>query len=282
MKIIYKTALLSFLLISFFSISALAQQSTEKMTLEDYQLRLEEWMQRESAAKTAIAEEEAKIDELKNEYQALEREIARLMQEIYSIIGVYEADKEDFEKEVNRLDNQIMALKALTPEMLTNRQNEIESIMVKLQELKNNPLTELEEHEIKIQSIENNVNRLKTVVPQPKHGSYTVIRGDYLWRIAGKAEVYDDPVKWPRIYSANAESIKDPNLIYPEQILIIPLYIEKNQHLVVKGEDLTQIASYSEVYGDPFAWTKIYQANKNQIEDPNVIYPEQILTLPGK
>lgn len=52
-------------------------------------------------------------------------------------------------------------------------------------------------------------------------GSYTVKRGDNLSKIA-KA-FYGSGALWPRIYEANREDIgKDPNLIYPGQVLTIP------------------------------------------------------------
>jgi nucleoid-associated protein YgaU len=44
--------------------------------------------------------------------------------------------------------------------------------------------------------------------------------GDTLWRIAQK--VYGDKDKWPLIYEANRDVIKDPNKIYPKQVLKIP------------------------------------------------------------
>jgi LysM repeat protein len=44
--------------------------------------------------------------------------------------------------------------------------------------------------------------------------------GDTLWRIAQK--VYGDKDKWPLIYAANRDVIKDPNKIYPKQVLKIP------------------------------------------------------------
>ena len=49
---------------------------------------------------------------------------------------------------------------------------------------------------------------------------YVVKKGDCLWNIA-KA-VYNKPLKWKAIYKANKKKIKDPNLIYPNQKLIIP------------------------------------------------------------
>jgi nucleoid-associated protein YgaU len=53
-----------------------------------------------------------------------------------------------------------------------------------------------------------------------KPTKYVVKKGDSLWRIAGK--VYGNPLKWPRIYRANKDQIKNPNRIYPNMVLIIP------------------------------------------------------------
>lgn len=51
--------------------------------------------------------------------------------------------------------------------------------------------------------------------------SYTVVRGDSLWRISGKQEIYGNPYQWPLIYKANRDKIKDADLIYPGQNLAI-------------------------------------------------------------
>ena len=52
-------------------------------------------------------------------------------------------------------------------------------------------------------------------------GSYEVMPGDNLWAISGKPDVYTDPYQWPLIYRANSDQIKDADLIYPGQVLII-------------------------------------------------------------
>ncbi len=48
-------------------------------------------------------------------------------------------------------------------------------------------------------------------------GSYKVVRGDSLWKISGKPEIYSDPYQWPLIYKTNADKIKDADLIFPGQ-----------------------------------------------------------------
>lgn len=47
--------------------------------------------------------------------------------------------------------------------------------------------------------------------------SYTVMRGDSLWGISAKSEIYGNPYQWPLIYKANRDKIKDADLIYPGQ-----------------------------------------------------------------
>lgn len=55
----------------------------------------------------------------------------------------------------------------------------------------------------------------------PTGGSYTVVSGDCLWKIAKK--FYGDGGKWSVIYNANQSVIGgNPNLIYPGQVLTIP------------------------------------------------------------
>lgn len=54
----------------------------------------------------------------------------------------------------------------------------------------------------------------------PATGSYTVVRGDCLWSIAKK--LLGNGARYPEIYELNRDKIKNPNLIYPGQILVIP------------------------------------------------------------
>jgi len=49
-------------------------------------------------------------------------------------------------------------------------------------------------------------------------------------------------------------------------------------YTVKKGDSLWRIAG--RVYGNPFKWPRIYQANKEKIKHPNKIYPGQVLTIP--
>lgn len=47
---------------------------------------------------------------------------------------------------------------------------------------------------------------------------------------------------------------------------------------VVSGDSLSKIAKRE--YGDMMKWKQIYEANRDIIKDPNLIYPGQKLKLP--
>lgn len=62
---------------------------------------------------------------------------------------------------------------------------------------------------------------LKKWETRPKTG-HTVVEGECLWMIAGMEYGHPYYYKWPLIYDANRDQIKDPDLIYPGWVLAIP------------------------------------------------------------
>jgi nucleoid-associated protein YgaU len=51
-------------------------------------------------------------------------------------------------------------------------------------------------------------------------------------------------------------------------------------HIVIKGETLWWIAEYNQIYDEPFQWPVIYKANRSQIKDPDLIFPDQNFVIP--
>ena len=50
-------------------------------------------------------------------------------------------------------------------------------------------------------------------------------------------------------------------------------------YTVKKGDSLSKIAK--RVYGDAQQWRKIHEANRDIIDNPDLIHPGQVLKLPG-
>jgi len=52
-------------------------------------------------------------------------------------------------------------------------------------------------------------------------------------------------------------------------------------YTVVKGNSLWRIAKKKIIYDNPFAWPKIYKSNRDQIKNPDLIFPKQIFKIPN-
>jgi LysM repeat protein len=69
-----------------------------------------------------------------------------------------------------------------------------------------------------IATVEDNI--VVAAEPEPEADFYEVKKGDSLSKIA--KQFYGDAMKYPAIFEANKPMLKDPNLIYPGQMLRIP------------------------------------------------------------
>jgi len=59
-----------------------------------------------------------------------------------------------------------------------------------------------------------------TVEDESVYHRHTVKSGESLSKIA--KHYYGDPMKYTKIFDANTNILKDPNIIHPDQVLVIP------------------------------------------------------------
>lgn len=263
-----------------FSLATSAVAQDQEMTMDEYKAQLAEWQQREVDAKAAITNCEEETNKINDEIAALDGQINAAWDEIYNLVGGKDA-VDAYRSELAAIEAEIDGLAALSPEELFKRRKEIDAVEEKLNGMKDSKVYALTEMQNKVASLEGKIARLRDSMPQAMYDEYTVVRGDYLWKIAKKDDIYGDPMQWVRIYSYNREQIKDPNLIYPEQIFKIQRGVGPSEYLVKKGDYLYKIAGMDDVLGDPTKWTQIYEQNKMVVgDDPNMIYPYQVLKLP--
>jgi nucleoid-associated protein YgaU len=252
----------------------------EEMDMDEYNALLQEWQGRLDAAQKAIADEDARIataNKCNDDYQAM---VDSVWNDIYTALGSSKEEDMAYRKELQQLRSDASAMLSLSPEEIYKRKDELQSLKDRYAKLAENNLALLSENEATLNSIESLLTQIEEKGKPAVPDTYTVMRGDYLWRIATKPDIYGDPYAWMRIYTSNRDQIKNADLIFPNQIFKIPRDVGPNEHLVVKGEFLSKISGYSNIYGSPFKWQKLYEANKDNIEDPNLIYPYQVLSVP--
>ncbi len=58
-----------------------------------------------------------------------------------------------------------------------------------------------------------------------------------------------------------------------------PVSAKLLSYTVRRGDNLWDIAGKGSIYGDPFMWPLIYKQNSGVIEDPDLIFPDQIFSV---
>jgi nucleoid-associated protein YgaU len=234
--------IVSIIAVSLLASAANVSAAKTEMTYEEYEMQLAGYQQREAAAKEEIAQEQAKIESLKQQLADIDTQIAAIIQEKYDILGITEQDVIDAENELASIRQELELLLGLMPEELAARINDLKALEARLNALKEKPVAYLWRIRDQIRDVESLLERVKANLPD-KPMAYTVReipgRRDCLWRIAEYQEIYGDPYQWPKLYRANKSGIdagyeryvrnveapkysRAQDLIFPGQVLDIP------------------------------------------------------------
>jgi len=261
------------------SLSSVAQAQEDKMTREEYVAQMADLQQREAAAMQQIEMLNGQIDDLARQLASVDLAIDDLNDQIRTLVDASDTQIDAFGNRLDAIIGQLEGLLSLAPEVLIQRKGEAKALATEVEDLKSSRIAAIPEMAEKLTRIGALLSQIKARIAQPVTIDYTVERGDNLWNIAKKESVYDDPYMWPRIYRANKEDIKDPDMIFPEQTLAVPFGVAENQYLVSRGDFLFKIAA--DVYNDASKWHKIYEANKARVVEPHLIFPAQVLEIPS-
>jgi len=199
-----------FALLLIVSFSVLAQ---EKMTKEEWEAEMARLKTQKESLTTEVTTLNTDVNNLKaTKVQSYDD----CMNDLYTMVGATKSDVDNYRNAVNELDGKINRKEG--PK--ADRQKDLNA-------LKMNKISALPEFFDKVQ---NQMQRsLDSWVEEAQVKSYTVVKGDCLWRIAKKPEHYGNGFAWPVIYKANRDQIKNPNLIYPKQIFKIPNLTEEEK-----------------------------------------------------
>ncbi|MBN1970937.1 MAG: LysM peptidoglycan-binding domain-containing protein [Candidatus Delongbacteria bacterium] len=230
-----KKIIISMLLISLFGLIAAEENRMEYE--KDYLPQFNQLKNKIEKTENEIKSEEGKISNIKSEITTTQTDIDNLWNEIYTLLTTNKGEVDSYRSELNALENEIKAFGALPNEELFKRQSELDNFEQRIAEKKAINKSYLSEMENMLNKLTQKVRSIRSSIVVPYVVSYVVERGDNLWKISGKEDIYNDPFKWTDIYKANKETIrkwqkrfnatlkegqKEEDLIYPGQEFTIP------------------------------------------------------------
>lgn len=221
--------------------------SQEKMKYEDWQKEMAIWTAKRDSLKGVLDKINAEVEALKKQLAEKDAQIKKLQDEIYALVGSSEEGVKEFAQMLDEFERKLNELSRLSNEELYQRRAEVEELVKKYDELKSDKRSALSQYYDRVVALGEKVENLSKVVKalvKTKEGKVVVAEAvikevtytvgtwqkdrDCLWNIAKKPTIYDDPWLWPKIYVANRDKIKDPDLIYPGWVLKIPPKAELN------------------------------------------------------
>jgi nucleoid-associated protein YgaU len=189
------------------SLSSFAQDDKE-MTEDEWQAEMTRLTGKKQSLESEIQTLTSDIENLTTVRNGLQ-DPEECIDELYALVGATRSDVDNFRNAVNELDGKIKRKES--PK--ADRQADLDA-------LKMNKISALPEF---FDKVHNKMQQaLDAWVDTPPVISYSVVRGDCLWNIAKKKEHYGNAFAWPVIYKANRDKIKNPDLIYPNQVFSIP------------------------------------------------------------
>ena len=189
------------------SLSSFAQEETE-MTEDEWEAEMTRLTAKKQSLESEIQTLSTDIENLTTVRNGLQ-DPEECIDELYALVGATRQDVDNFRNAVNELDGKIKRKEG--PK--ADRQADLDA-------LKMNKISALPEF---FDKVHNKMQKaLDEWIDAPPVINYTVVRGDCLWNIAKKKEHYGNGFAWPVIYKANRDKIKNPDLIYPDQMFSIP------------------------------------------------------------
>lgn len=196
----------------------------------DMELTCDEADARINLYKGQNADLQTKLDGLKADISKSESDLATAVtdlkkcnDDIYAMINATEADVNNFRQRLGQLEGKVREMQRLNDDQLADRQDDVRVLEDELNGMRRERVAALPEFFDRVVALGNDI---KGLYREKKIKGYTVgtwsENRDCLWNIAGKSEIYGDPFQWPKIWQANTDQIKNPDVIQPGWVLTIP------------------------------------------------------------
>lgn len=217
------------------SVFAQDEEPTE-MTMEDWQRMMDENTARKDQLTIELNNLNTEIDGLKRTNADKDAALTKAENDLYAAVGSSKSGVADYRKSFES-----------TEKMINSKSGNVADARKQFDALKASKVRCLPEFWDRFNAMEKKLLDWEKPVEPPKSNKYTVVKGDCLYKIAGKKEIYGNPKMWPVLWDANKTvtldpkankktktKITNPNLIYPGQQLVVPALTDKMKQDALK------------------------------------------------
>lgn len=200
-----------------------------ELTKEEAVLRIKSWVEKVQELEAKLKQLQADKTALQSEIEQVKRDLKDCQSALLAMLGANDADLDAFRQKLGQIAGKVREMQGLSNDALADKRAEVTALENDLNLLRGNKISLLPEFYNKIISLAKDI---KGLYREKKVTTYTVgtwaENKDCLWNIAGKQEIYNDPNLWPKIWQANLDQIRNPDLIFPGQVFTLPLNSPKN------------------------------------------------------
>lgn len=225
-KLIY--ILLAFVMVAAANAQTTANKTDEELTKKEAVIRINEYTVKVQDLTNTLTTLDTDIQALQKELEETVQAIKDCNKSLYDLVGATDADVSNFRQQLGVLEGKIRSMKGLSNDVLAEKVDEVKALDAELQQLKAQKIAVLPEFYNRIVTDQRDI---KSLYRTPSVKKYTVgtwaETKDCLWNISGDLDNYGDPFLWPKIWQANTDQIRNPDLIFPGQVLTIPAKAEK-------------------------------------------------------
>lgn len=195
------------------------------LTYDEAILRLDDWRLRIRKLEDDEQKMMGEVKLLEERLNASVADLKRCQDENNRLIGATDAQINQFRERLGRLEGRIRELRGLSDNDFEPRRNEVYALAAEWNRLRQEKIAVLPEFFDRMIAARRDIQSLIDRKPAWK-GKYVVRpwseSKDCLWNIAGQSDVYGDPFHWPKIWQANTDLIRNPDIIQPGWELNVP------------------------------------------------------------
>jgi hypothetical protein len=200
-----------------------AQMKAKPYTKDQGDICIKEWEQkvkdlqdRLNALNSAIGTLNANLSTANTALQTSNDEIAQLL-------NATQRQIEEFGQRLGVLEGKTRSMKGMNDAQLAEKYEDVRAIENDLNKMRGEKIALYPPYFNRITELAREIRSLYRTKPTKDYvvGTWADDR-DCLWNIAGKAEIYNDALLWPKVWQSNTEIIRNPDVIFPGQRLTLP------------------------------------------------------------